>query len=529
MNIRQLVITTAFCVTVGMASANFYTSIGSPRGFTFASLTNAANVPSARPFREYELEATPVRTMPRLVTNSLKIKLRNQLEQKRFQELNTELGNYQIAATKDIKRERELSIAYDAFEIKDESYAVLFDEWIATTPNAYPAYVARASYRVSMGWASRGHNWARETQADQIEAMRRYFDLATQDLDVALKLDEKGMMAYRLYIEIYGVTGEPLKASQMQVSAAKINAASYLARVRYMHFISPRWGGSFEKMKSFAEESLRYEDRNPRLRLLVGDMYTEAGEAAERVKQYTSADELFTNALAFGESPSVYKARAIARYRKKDFDGALSDINRAIELNSEIARYYYWRANILTEMEPYENAADDVLRALELAPWDEYHTKFQKWLTSKLVKTGYELNKKRDSEAAVKQYSVALRIDPLDPDVYFRRALEFYILGKYDAAQADVKRAIILDPTEFSYYERLDRILVKSKDWNQIIAYWDKYVDLKSDDPNAYFERAGTHYHNGNMSASMADAKRAADLGHLGAKEMYEKFKHLAR
>lgn len=92
-----------------------------------------------------------------------------------------------------------------------------------------------------------------------------------------------------------------------------------------------------------------------------------------------------------------------------------------------------------------------------------------------------------------------------------------------------MKRAIILDPSEFLYYSNLDRVLEQRRDWNQIISYWNIYISLNSDDAYAYYERSGTYFNKRDMKASIADAKRAADLGHVAAKEMYEKFKHLAR
>jgi hypothetical protein len=47
----------------------------------------------------------------------------------------------------------------------------------------------------------------------------------------------------------------------------------------------------------------------------------------------------------------------------------------------------------------------------------------------------------------------------------------------------------------------------------EIIPCWDQYLELKSDDGNAYLERAGTFYRMGNFSEARNGAQWACDLG----------------
>ena len=68
----------------------------------------------------------------------------------------------------------------------------------------------------------------------------------------------------------------------------------------------------------------------------------------------------------------------------------------------------------------------------------------------------------------------------------------------------------------------LDDILIPSRDWSQIIAYWDKYIRLQNEDANAYIERSGSYFHQGNLEAARRDAKKAAELGHVAGLSLYQ-------
>ena len=106
---------------------------------------------------------------------------------------------------------------------------------------------------------------------------------------------------------------------------------------------------------------------------------------------------------------------------------------------------------------------------------------------------------------------------------HHQRAKQMLTEGKQKQAIKDAKVAISRDPYQFAHYKLLDDILLKEKDFKQIISYWDKFIRLAPEDDRAFLERAGTHHRNGNLDAAKADLKRAAELGNQEAAELLQR------
>jgi tetratricopeptide (TPR) repeat protein len=239
------------------------------------------------------------------------------------------------------------------------------------------------------------------------------------------------------------------------------------------------------------------------------------------------AEEQYTKALAFGESHRILKDRGVSRYRQEKFEDALIDFNRAIQMYPEDGKYYYWRSKTHSQLEQHREALSDIILANQLEPHDEYIGKHLNWLASKFESLGYDLNKNGKPKEAVEQYDAALRLTPDSANLYNRRARAFINLHRYDAAINDLKKAIALDPREFAYYQLMDWVLAKRKDWNQIIAYWDQYIRLNPTHSSAYVERGGAYFHKGDIKSAVRNAKIAADMGNLDGKQIHEKYKHV--
>jgi tetratricopeptide (TPR) repeat protein len=106
-----------------------------------------------------------------------------------------------------------------------------------------------------------------------------------------------------------------------------------------------------------------------------------------------------------------------------DYDGALEDLNKAIELNSEYSDSYIKRGDLYVEL------------------------------------------KKNDK--ALKDYNYAIKLDSNSYDAYFKRALLYEDIGNSNKSLADFDKAIQLDPTNpLPYVNRgyLKRELLKDKD-----------------------------------------------------------------
>ncbi len=118
------------------------------------------------------------------------------LQQGKYDELNRALHRHQTEVETDILAEEDLFAAYSAFDTKDISDEPRFSAWIDSTPDNYQPYIARAYYYYGLGWASRGHNWASETEQEQFDAMTAHFEKSTKYIAASLKIDKTPMVAY---------------------------------------------------------------------------------------------------------------------------------------------------------------------------------------------------------------------------------------------------------------------------------------------------------------------------------------------
>ena len=83
---------------------------------------------------------------------------------------------------------------------------------------------------------------------------------------------------------------------------------------------------------------------------------------------------------AQAESADFYLRRAIQKYEKEDFNGALLDINKAIRINPNVSDFYGIRAAIYGRMLNYESSCADMRKAISMGDKivPEYYGRFVK-------------------------------------------------------------------------------------------------------------------------------------------------------
>ena len=452
--------------------------------------------------------------------------LRELLRNRDFNKLNARLAHYQEAYENDVSTEDDLVAAYNAFSIDDPYFEELLNAWVKGFPKDYQPYLARASYFYNLGWKSRGGKWANETSDEQVEGMKRHFSKARQDIAKSLEIRQDLLVPYYLLINIYktsGTAGVEVKAI-LNKSLEKC-PASFRVKSAYLLSITPRWGGSYEDMERSANEFQKFASKNPRLKILRGYAFYDAGSMQKSSKNYGVALQFLNKALSVGELALFYGERARIYHHLGKYDEALTDISSAIEMSPQEADFYYVRSTILSAKEKMQEALKDVELADRLKPNDENITKQKKRIADAFVYSGHSLEKSKDTQNAIKNYTAAIQVNPNDAYTYYRRARAHIEKNDLSSALNDLEKSVELNPSEFDAYLLLDWVLAKQSDWNSIITYWSKYIALNAENGRAYVERGGAYYRKGDLESAVKDAKRAADLGNVEGKQLYERFK----
>jgi tetratricopeptide (TPR) repeat protein len=246
------------------------------------------------------------------------------------------------SAHRDYRNETRLYNAYDAFE-GDTSLAGPLDRWVQSRPSSAPARIARATYLADRAWRARGTAWAKNTPRAAMQQMTALFAQAAQNLDTAVTLTPRSAAAYRLRLQIAKANGDPLDTRQYLTKGLEDIPASYGVRRQYMRNLIPRWGGSHDAMRAFAEESQALAGTNPRLRALAGYADLDSAEVLEIHGHRSAALVLYTAALTYGDESVPHLERGQLLFRMSRYADALADLDSAVAMAPTSATGYLWR------------------------------------------------------------------------------------------------------------------------------------------------------------------------------------------
>jgi tetratricopeptide (TPR) repeat protein len=145
---------------------------------------------------------------------------------------------------------------------------------------------------------------------------------------------------------------------------------------------------------------------------------------------------------------SAYNNRGLAKQGKGDLDGAIADWTRAIELNPKLVPAYYNRAHAKSDKGDYDGAIADFNRAIELNPklGDAYYDR------------GVDKQAKGDLDGAIADWTRAIKLDPKYVPAYYNRGVAKQEKGDLNGARADYNRAVELDPNMKEAQDGLKRL-----------------------------------------------------------------------
>ena len=141
-------------------------------------------------------------------------------------------------------------------------------------------------------------------------------------------------------------------------------------------------------------------------------------------------------------STTQYSERADEAFQRGEYEEAISDYNRAIELNQNDAAAYYNRGTARYHLGQYETAINDFDQATHINPNDArtYNNR------------GLANDNLGQYEEAIADFSKAIDLDPDNERFYCNRGLANDNLGQYEEAIANFSKAIDLDPDNEHFY-----------------------------------------------------------------------------
>jgi tetratricopeptide (TPR) repeat protein len=195
----------------------------------------------------------------------------------------------------------------------------------------------------------------------------------------------------------------------------KNKAKEFLDNVTFTDFIS-------EPATSRAESNAKpYYNR--------GFDYLRKSQYDEAIIELNKAIEIYPRyALAYND-------RGVAYLRKKQYDRAISDFTKALDINPRYPKVLYNRGIAYLDNRKYEKAVSDLTKALDLNLFmaEAYHER------------GLAYFFKGEYDLALADFNQAITLNPRNGKAYYDRAFFYFYIKDYDRAWENVQKAKSLD------------------------------------------------------------------------------------
>jgi tetratricopeptide (TPR) repeat protein len=131
------------------------------------------------------------------------------------------------------------------------------------------------------------------------------------------------------------------------------------------------------------------------------------------------------------ETAETYFNRGVDYTQKGDFKKAVSDFNKAIEVNPEFVVAYLNRGFSYSRMGELDEAIADYTKAIALNPRYAiaYHNR------------GFVYRRMGEYDRAILDFTKAIEIDPKYASAYYHRGHIYHYNGEYEKAWEDIKKA----------------------------------------------------------------------------------------
>ena len=150
---------------------------------------------------------------------------------------------------------------------------------------------------------------------------------------------------------------------------------------------------------------------------------------------------------------TVYFNRANKKIDNKDYDGAIEDYKKVIELDPEYLNAYNYLAYSYFAKGDFKSAQENCEKELKVHP-DNYKA---------YNNMGTIKHYQKDYKSAIDYYTKAVEIKPDHAKAYNNRGIAKYYLKDYDGAMEDYQKALKVDPNFKSAKENIDLLNKKLK------------------------------------------------------------------
>ena len=285
------------------------------------------------------------------------------------------------------------------------------------------------------------------------------YEEAIESFNKAIELDSKNTFYYLDKAEIYFTLGKYKEALLEYEKASKINS----------------------KVKKY--KNLFLENFNSRFNLLF--YYVNKANLYYEFKDYNNAIYNLTKAIELDSKKIDYYIERSKIYLKQGlYNRALTDCNKMIELEPNNVSYYKKRGDIYLKLKDYNNALVNYNDVIKLEPNNISYYK----------KRGDIYLKLKDYSNALVNYNDVIKLEPNNISYYKKRGDIYFELKNYDKALIDYNNITKLKPQKTRYYKKRGDTYFNLKHYYNALNDYNKTIELEPNNLGYYKKRGDTYF-----------------------------------
>jgi tetratricopeptide (TPR) repeat protein len=238
---------------------------------------------------------------------------------------------------------------------------------------------------------------------------------------------------------------------------------------------------------------------------MLGQM-EEALQDLGKAIEFEPDNALFYNNQGFAYERSWRLRGELERRRELwRLQEAVQSLNKAMAMDPECARAYYNRAATYHAQQQWDRALDDLDRAIEIEPLAGFY------FGRADIHSNLGHNEQADEDYS-KAIELSRDVTTQARSLYNRALIRYYDLGEHEKGLADFDQAIKLDPGFAMAYRARGAVYWDQERWEEAVQDYSKAIELEPNDAGAYVSRGYVYSMLGRLEDSLQDYDRAIEL-----------------
>lgn len=226
-----------------------------------------------------------------------------------------------------------------------------------------------------------------------------------------------------------------------------------------------------------------------------GEDYTAAQPMLNLVVENSKSFDADKQALALG-------MRALGAHFDHNYDSALVDLNKAVELAPQNDAWYNRRGNLYADIGEHEKALEDYTRAIALSPEIAVYY-------ANRGSSYYNLDK---LDLAIADFTQCIKLEPDNAENFNSRGVIYHEAERYENAIADYSRAIALAPKIALYYLNRAQSYGRLDKLDEALEEAGRAIAMDSSNADNYNHRGNIYYDAQRYPEALEDYSRAVEL-----------------